>query len=144
MAAAGGTALDPFAFTLMLDALRPGTYATRRIYDPSDGICRCRSSYRRVASLLARYVRLGRSRVVGNVDDDPIHQPNGVSRYASLHAKLDELLRTHGDARTELAALDESDVEDIEDIVASSASETRRRTAKSPAALASQRCGSPA
>ena len=32
----------------------------------------------------------------------------------SLHAKLDELLRTHGEARTELTALDDSDIEDIE------------------------------
>jgi low affinity Fe/Cu permease len=33
----------------------------------------------------------------------------------ALHAKLDELLRTHGEARTELTSLDDSDVEDIEE-----------------------------
>ena len=33
----------------------------------------------------------------------------------ALHAKLDELLRTHGEARTELTTLDEGDVEDIEE-----------------------------
>jgi low affinity Fe/Cu permease len=38
----------------------------------------------------------------------------GYRDTQALHAKLDELLRTHGEARTELTALDESDVEDIE------------------------------
>jgi low affinity Fe/Cu permease len=33
----------------------------------------------------------------------------------ALHAKLDELLRTHGKARTELTTLDDRDVEDIEE-----------------------------
>jgi low affinity Fe/Cu permease len=33
----------------------------------------------------------------------------------ALHAKLDELLRTHGEARTDLATLDDQDVEDIEE-----------------------------
>ena len=33
----------------------------------------------------------------------------------ALHAKLDELLRTHGEARTELTTLDDHDVEDIEE-----------------------------
>jgi low affinity Fe/Cu permease len=33
----------------------------------------------------------------------------------AIHAKLDELLRTHGEARTELTTLDERDVEDIEE-----------------------------
>jgi low affinity Fe/Cu permease len=33
----------------------------------------------------------------------------------ALHAKLDELLRTHGEARTDLTRLDERDVEDIEE-----------------------------
>jgi low affinity Fe/Cu permease len=32
----------------------------------------------------------------------------------AIHAKLDELLRAHGEARTELARLDEKDVEEIE------------------------------
>ena len=31
----------------------------------------------------------------------------------ALHAKLDELLRTQGEARTDLTTLDERDVEDI-------------------------------
>ena len=75
--------LGPGCFYVDDRCIAAGTYAPRRIYDPSDGICHCRRFYRRVASLLAGYVRLGRSRVVGNVDDDPIHQPNGVSRYAS-------------------------------------------------------------
>jgi low affinity Fe/Cu permease len=38
----------------------------------------------------------------------------GYRDTQALHAKLDELLRTHGEARTELTALDDSDVEDIE------------------------------
>jgi low affinity Fe/Cu permease len=33
----------------------------------------------------------------------------------ALHAKLDELLRTQGEARTDLTTLDERDVEDIEE-----------------------------
>jgi low affinity Fe/Cu permease len=33
----------------------------------------------------------------------------------ALHAKLDELLRTHGEARTDLTTLDDRDVEDIEE-----------------------------
>jgi low affinity Fe/Cu permease len=33
----------------------------------------------------------------------------------ALHAKLDELLRTHKEARTDLAMLDDQDVEDIEE-----------------------------
>ena len=33
----------------------------------------------------------------------------------ALHAKLDELLRTHDTARTELTRLDERDVEDVEE-----------------------------
>jgi low affinity Fe/Cu permease len=33
----------------------------------------------------------------------------------ALHAKLDELLRTHKEARTDLALLDDQDVEDIEE-----------------------------
>jgi low affinity Fe/Cu permease len=33
----------------------------------------------------------------------------------ALHAKIDELLRTHGEARTDLTTLDEHDVEDIEE-----------------------------
>jgi low affinity Fe/Cu permease len=33
----------------------------------------------------------------------------------ALHAKLDELLRTHGEARSDLATLDDHDVEDIEE-----------------------------
>jgi low affinity Fe/Cu permease len=33
----------------------------------------------------------------------------------AIHAKLDELLRAHGDARTELSRLDEKDVEEIEE-----------------------------
>ena len=33
----------------------------------------------------------------------------------ALHAKLDELLRTHGEARSDLTRLDERDVEDIEE-----------------------------
>jgi Low affinity iron permease len=32
----------------------------------------------------------------------------------AIHAKIDELLRAHGEARTELAHLDEKDVEEIE------------------------------
>ena len=32
----------------------------------------------------------------------------------AIHAKIDELLRTHGEARTDLTRLDERDVEDIE------------------------------
>jgi low affinity Fe/Cu permease len=32
----------------------------------------------------------------------------------ALHAKIDELLRANGDARTELTRLDEDDVEEIE------------------------------
>ena len=32
----------------------------------------------------------------------------------AIHAKIDELLRTHGAARSELARLDEQDVEEIE------------------------------
>jgi low affinity Fe/Cu permease len=32
----------------------------------------------------------------------------------AIHAKLDELLRAHGEAKTELARLDEKDVEEIE------------------------------
>jgi len=32
----------------------------------------------------------------------------------ALHAKLDELLRVHGDARNELMKLDQRDAEDIE------------------------------
>jgi low affinity Fe/Cu permease len=39
----------------------------------------------------------------------------GYRDTQALHAKLDELLRTHGEARSELAALDDSDVEDIEE-----------------------------
>src|ERR1700761_6479997 len=38
----------------------------------------------------------------------------GYRDTQALHAKLDELLRTHGEARTELTALDDSDIEDIE------------------------------
>jgi low affinity Fe/Cu permease len=33
----------------------------------------------------------------------------------AIHAKIDELLRTHGEARTDLTRLDERDVEDIEE-----------------------------
>ena len=33
----------------------------------------------------------------------------------AIHAKIDELLRTHGEARTDLTMLDERDVEDIEE-----------------------------
>ena len=33
----------------------------------------------------------------------------------ALHAKIDELLRTHGNARTELTRLDDRDVESIEE-----------------------------
>src|SRR5580693_470798 len=33
----------------------------------------------------------------------------------ALHAKLDELLRAHGEARTDLASLNDQDVEDIEE-----------------------------
>jgi low affinity Fe/Cu permease len=33
----------------------------------------------------------------------------------ALHAKLDELLRTHGEARADLTTLDDRDVEDIEE-----------------------------
>jgi low affinity Fe/Cu permease len=33
----------------------------------------------------------------------------------ALHAKLDELLRTHKEARTDLALLDDQDLEDIEE-----------------------------
>ena len=33
----------------------------------------------------------------------------------AIQAKLDELLRAHGDARTELGRLDEKDVEEIEE-----------------------------
>jgi low affinity Fe/Cu permease len=33
----------------------------------------------------------------------------------ALHAKLDELLRTHGEARSELTHLDEDEPEDIEE-----------------------------
>ena len=32
----------------------------------------------------------------------------------AIHAKIDELLRAHGEARTELSRLDEKDVEEIE------------------------------
>jgi low affinity Fe/Cu permease len=32
----------------------------------------------------------------------------------AIHAKIDELLRTHGEARSELTRLDEQDVEEIE------------------------------
>jgi low affinity Fe/Cu permease len=32
----------------------------------------------------------------------------------AIHAKIDELLRTHGEARSELTRSDEQDVEDIE------------------------------
>jgi low affinity Fe/Cu permease len=39
----------------------------------------------------------------------------GYRDTQALHAKRDELLRNHGEARTELSALDESDVEDIEE-----------------------------
>jgi low affinity Fe/Cu permease len=39
----------------------------------------------------------------------------GYRDTQALHAKLDELLRTHGDARSELTTLDESDIEDIEE-----------------------------
>jgi low affinity Fe/Cu permease len=39
----------------------------------------------------------------------------GYRDTQALHAKLDELLRIHGDARTELTALDDGDVEDIEE-----------------------------
>jgi low affinity Fe/Cu permease len=31
----------------------------------------------------------------------------------AIHAKIDELLRTHGEARTELTQLDKQDVEEI-------------------------------
>ena len=31
----------------------------------------------------------------------------------AIHAKIDELLRAHGDAQTDLARLDEQDVEEI-------------------------------
>jgi low affinity Fe/Cu permease len=44
----------------------------------------------------------------------------------AIHAKIDELLRTHGEARTDLTRLDERDVEDIE--------EHRRRHRKDDAA----------
>jgi low affinity Fe/Cu permease len=33
----------------------------------------------------------------------------------AIHAKLDELLRAHGEARTELSRLDEQDVEEMEE-----------------------------
>jgi low affinity Fe/Cu permease len=33
----------------------------------------------------------------------------------AIHAKLDELLRAHGEARTDLASLNDQDVEDIEE-----------------------------
>jgi low affinity Fe/Cu permease len=33
----------------------------------------------------------------------------------AIHANIDELLRTHSEARNELTALDEQDVEDIEE-----------------------------
>jgi len=36
------------------------------------------------------------------------------SPFTALHAKLDELLRAHGEAKTELGRLDEKDVEEIE------------------------------
>lgn len=32
----------------------------------------------------------------------------------AIHAKIDELLRAHGEARTELSLLDEEDIEEIE------------------------------
>jgi low affinity Fe/Cu permease len=60
----------------------------------------------------------------------------GYRDTQALHAKLDELLRTHGEARTELTALDESDVEDIEEHRQQQRDRERRpRTAKSPGAL---------
>jgi low affinity Fe/Cu permease len=60
----------------------------------------------------------------------------GYRDTQALHAKLDELLRTHGEARTELTALDESDVEDIEEHRQQQRERERRpRTAKSPGAL---------
>jgi low affinity Fe/Cu permease len=32
----------------------------------------------------------------------------------AIHAKIDELLRAHGEARTELSLLDKEDIEEIE------------------------------
>ncbi len=41
----------------------------------------------------------------------------------AIHAKLDELLRAHADAKTELMTMDSKDVEEIEAL----RSETRKR-----------------
>jgi low affinity Fe/Cu permease len=114
-AAAGGTALDPVAFTLMIDALRRaltrlGEFTTHPtafaivaaftvawlLFSPGT------FGWAAVASLATWMMTLFINRT-------------GYRDTQALHAKLDELLRTHGDARTELTALDESDVEDIEE-----------------------------
>jgi low affinity Fe/Cu permease len=114
-AAAGGTALDPVAFTLMIDALRRaltrlGEFTTHPtafaivaaftvawlLFSPGT------FGWAAVASLATWMMTLFINRT-------------GHRDTQALHAKLDELLRTHGDARTELTALDESDVEDIEE-----------------------------
>jgi low affinity Fe/Cu permease len=115
MAAAVGTALDPVAFTLMIDALRraltrlgeftthPTAFAVVTAFTVAWLIFSPETfGWAAVATLATWMMTLFINRT-------------GYGDTQALHAKLDELLRTHGEARTELTALDDSDVKDIED-----------------------------
>jgi low affinity Fe/Cu permease len=113
MAAAGGTALDPFAFTLMLDALLLTRLAEFTTHPTAFAIVAAFT----VAWLLFSLDTFGWAAVASLATwmMTLFINRTGYRDTQALHAKHDELLRTHGDARTERAALDESDVEDIEE-----------------------------
>ena len=44
-----------------------------------------------------------------HLDDDALHPARGTSGYAGIRAKINELLRVHGDARNEITKLDEQE-----------------------------------
>ena len=144
MAAAGGTAVDPFAFTLMLDAQRRaltrlGEFTTHPtafaivaaftvawlLFSPGT------FGWAAVASLATWMMTLF------------INRTGIAIRKRCMRSLMNFFARTVMPGRSS-RLWTRVTLRILKSIVASSASETRRRTAKSPGALADQCSGGPA
>ena len=87
--------------------------ALRGTYCPSGSLRHSRGLRGGLANFFPGNLRLGRNRNTSHVDDDIVDHRTEHRDTQAIHAKIDESLRAHSNARTDLARLDEQDVEEI-------------------------------